>query len=30
VAAKSKVKSEYLQDIQIGKVVDLLTIGIKK
>ena len=30
VAAKSKVKSEYLQEIQIGKVVDLLTIGIKK
>jgi glycosyltransferase involved in cell wall biosynthesis len=30
VAAKSKVNSEYLQEIQIGKVVDLLTIGIKK
>ena len=30
MAAKSKVKSEYLQEIQIGKVVDLLTIGIKE
>jgi glycosyltransferase involved in cell wall biosynthesis len=30
LAARSKIKSEYLQEIQIGKVVDLLTIGIKK
>ena len=30
LAARSKIKSEYLQEIQIGKVVDLLTIGMKK
>jgi glycosyltransferase involved in cell wall biosynthesis len=30
LAARSKIKSEYLQEIQIGKVLDLLTIGIKK
>jgi glycosyltransferase involved in cell wall biosynthesis len=30
LAAKSKIKSEYLQEIQIGKVVNLLTTGIKK
>jgi glycosyltransferase involved in cell wall biosynthesis len=30
VAAKSKVKSEYLQEIQIGKVINLLITGVKK
>jgi glycosyltransferase involved in cell wall biosynthesis len=30
LAAKSKIKSEYLQEIQIGKVINLLTVGIKK
>ena len=30
LAARSKIKSEYLQEIQIGKVVDLFSIGIKK
>ena len=29
-AAKSKVKSEYLQEIQIGKVINLLINGVKK
>ena len=30
VAAKSKVKSEYLQEIQIDKVINLLITGVKK
>ena len=30
LAARSKIKSRYLQEIQIGKVINLLTIGIKK
>ena len=30
LAARSKIKSKYLQEIQIGKVINLLTIGIKK
>jgi len=30
LAARSKIKSEYLQEIQISKVIDLLTVGIKK
>ena len=30
LAARSKIESEYLQEIQIGKVVNLLTTGIKK
>jgi glycosyltransferase involved in cell wall biosynthesis len=30
VAAKSKVKSEYLEEIQIGKVINLLITGVKK
>ena len=30
MAAKSKVKSEYLQEIQIGKVINLLITGVKK
>jgi glycosyltransferase involved in cell wall biosynthesis len=29
VAAKSKVKSEYLQEVQIGKVINLLIDGVK-
>lgn len=29
VAAKSKVKSEYLQEIQIGKMINLLIAGVK-
>jgi glycosyltransferase involved in cell wall biosynthesis len=30
LSARSKIKSEYLQEIQIGKVINLLTAGIKK
>jgi glycosyltransferase involved in cell wall biosynthesis len=30
VAAKSKVKSKYLQEIQIGKVINLLITGVEK
>jgi glycosyltransferase involved in cell wall biosynthesis len=30
LAARSKIESDYLEEIQIGKVIDLLTIGIKK
>lgn len=30
LAAKSKVKSEYLQEIQIGKMINLLITGVKK
>ena len=30
LAAKSKIKSQYLEEIQLGKVVNLLTAGIKK
>jgi glycosyltransferase involved in cell wall biosynthesis len=30
LAARSKIKSKYLQEIQISKVVNLLTMGIKK
>ena len=30
LAAKSKVKSEYSQEIQIGKVINLLVTGVKK
>ena len=30
LAARSKIKSEYLQEMQIDKVVNLLTVGIKK
>ena len=30
LAARSKIKSEYLQEIQISKVVNLLDTGINK
>jgi|APGre2960657468_1045069.scaffolds.fasta_scaffold36888_2 glycosyltransferase involved in cell wall biosynthesis len=30
LAAKSKIKSKYLQEIQVGKVINLLTTGIKQ
>ena len=30
MAAKSKVKSKYLQEIQIGKVINLLITGVEK
>ena len=30
LAAKSKVKSEYLQEIQLGKMINLLITGVKK
>jgi hypothetical protein len=30
LAAKSKVKSEFLQETQIGKVINLLITGVKK